>query len=358
MLIECRFCLEELEVRIPQQDCTDIDCLKQSINNPTATTTCGSTHQDHQHQHQQQQLGLSYTELRPLHQSKRKKKDIGCRLVRPCACKGTQQHVHVKCLCEWIAKCNKWYCTICQRVYNLSPSQLHYCVVKLQRKGALKNLPPIYSNSDFSRSSYFILLVFMGTLSMLMLPSTLPPHTLQSTSPPSSSASGYSSLMVSAASNTYYNPNPTTSSPMLGRQHPVLPPSIAEPNGSPYYNSQISLFFSSSCKVVHQSLSNSLLFNQRISSLLCKDSQQQHSPSIKGVSFTQGPIPSFFNRLTTGQQQHPSMSQQQHPGNCGNGSSRDVFGDIMETLCNILPVCATSRDHNNNCIQLDSRTAQ
>ncbi|EGG24804.1 hypothetical protein DFA_03048 [Cavenderia fasciculata] len=120
MLVECRFCLEELEVEEGDQQ---------------------------QHQ-QQQQTSLD---------------DVDQPLEKVSSSSSTQ--------CQYME-----FTPI--RVYNLSPSQLHYCVVKLQRRGVLKNLPPIYSHNDFSRSSYFVLLIIMGTLSMLMLPSTLPTQQL------------------------------------------------------------------------------------------------------------------------------------------------------------------------------------
>ncbi|EAL70574.1 hypothetical protein DDB_G0273077 [Dictyostelium discoideum AX4] len=169
MLIECRFCLEEIEVEDPIYDKKEFNLNENSIKSKDIEIE----ELEFKEKLNRNSNG-GYVELTPISQSKRQRKNIGNRLVRPCDCKGTQRHVHVKCLCEWIGKCNKWYCSICHRVYNLSPHHLHYCVMKLQRKGVLKNLPPIYSNTEFSRSSYFALLIFMGTLSMLMLPSTLP----------------------------------------------------------------------------------------------------------------------------------------------------------------------------------------
>ncbi|KAM9997409.1 hypothetical protein ACTFIZ_010921 [Dictyostelium cf. discoideum] len=169
MLTECRFCLEEIEVEDPIYDKKEFN----SNENLTKSKDLELEELEFKEKLNRNNNG-GYVELTPISQSKRQRKNIGNRLVRPCDCKGTQRHVHVKCLCEWIGKCNKWYCSICHRVYNLSPHHLHYCVMKLQRRGVLKSLPPIYSNTEFSRSSYFALLIFMGTLSMLMLPSTLP----------------------------------------------------------------------------------------------------------------------------------------------------------------------------------------
>ncbi|KYR01676.1 hypothetical protein DLAC_01680 [Tieghemostelium lacteum] len=168
MFIECKFCLEEIEVEFPKP--------------PPKLEESGEEESDFQNENKLNKNGDSqqystpqYLELVDINRKKRKN-DIGHKLIQPCDCRGTQKFVHVKCLCEWIGKSNKWYCQICHRVYNMSPHQLHFCVLKLQRKGSLKSLPPLYTNSEFSRSSYFALLIFMGTLSMLMLPSTLNQH--------------------------------------------------------------------------------------------------------------------------------------------------------------------------------------
>jgi len=235
MLVECRFCLEEVEV-----DDTQSFNFKHSKD--------GSEPQE-----------PTYVELTPLHQNKRQKKNIGNRLVRPCDCKGTQRHVHVKCLCEWIGKCNKWYCGICHRVYNLSPHHLHYCVMKLQRRGVLKNLPPIYSSSEFSRSSYFALLIFMGTLSMLMLPSTIPEHNRTSFGHSSSTSGGNApnSKYSQSSPNSYINFYPSSSSPSIysssfapatnsgGGMESQGPMGNINSDSSYYFNSQLSSIFSS-----------------------------------------------------------------------------------------------------------------
>ncbi|EGC33187.1 hypothetical protein DICPUDRAFT_98631 [Dictyostelium purpureum] len=224
MLIECRFCLEEVEV----EDKKENICSQNSLNNEcVGLDSCsGRISSD------------GFIEFIPITQSKRQRKNIGNRLVKPCDCKGTQTYVHVKCLCEWIGKCNKWYCSICHRVYNLSPHHLHYCVMRLQRKGVLKNLPPIYSNKEFSRSSYFALLIFMGTLSMLMLPSTL--HNNNNTSRVSFSnlidttTSGFNPFDSMAPPTPYFSFYPCSSSP-----------SIYFSGASPLSSSSSSSFFQS-----------------------------------------------------------------------------------------------------------------
>ncbi|EFA82211.1 hypothetical protein PPL_04634 [Heterostelium album PN500] len=90
MLIECRFCLEELEVlEVPKinhnnnkkgessSDEEDSNGAELFPSSPESTKKSSSD------------FG-GYLELTPVYQSKRKRKDIGNRLVRPCACKGTQ----------------------------------------------------------------------------------------------------------------------------------------------------------------------------------------------------------------------------------------------------------------------------
>ncbi|KAF2074453.1 hypothetical protein CYY_004235 [Polysphondylium violaceum] len=191
MLVECRFCLEEVEV-----DDLQFNTIKHSKDGSEAQES-------------------AYIELTPITANKRHRKNLGNRLVRPCDCKGTQRHVHVKCLCEWIGKCNKWYCGICHRVYNLSPHHLHYCVMKLQRRGVLKNLPPIYSSSEFSRSSYFALLIFMGTLSMLMLPSTIPEHNSKTSFTNTHPSTTHPKGFPYSSPNSYINFYPSSSSPSI-----------------------------------------------------------------------------------------------------------------------------------------------
>eukprot|EP01132_Coremiostelium_polycephalum_P002025 gene2025-2492_t len=298
MLIECRFCLEEIEVEDPnikfqqqqqqqQQQFIETGFLTSTSDEPIKSTTTLDTSNNNED-------FTNYVELTPTTLSKKQKKDVGNRLVRPCDCKGTQKHVHVKCLCEWIGKCNKWYCTICHRVYNLSPHQLHYCVMKLQRKGVLKNLPPLYSNSEFSRSSYFALLLFMGTLSMLMLPSTLPHHnkinafTTTSTVDNSDSSSTYPPpSSIASTTTSFINLYPSSSSPSLYGRYPSVNNNNASPlmsasttgginpganlnwesTSGGWTNSQISSIFSSCQKNPDASGSDK---NSKFSSYFCQ----------------------------------------------------------------------------------------
>eukprot|EP01133_Synstelium_polycarpum_P013312 gene13312-15651_t len=335
MLIECRFCLEELEVAVPgsklPRDSSSSDDDDLPLNSSAfglQDDTCS-----------EKSPGGGYMELTPICQSKRKRKDIGNRLVRPCACKGTQQHVHVKCLCEWIGKCNKWYCTICQRVYNLSPSQLHYCVVKLQRKGALKNLPPIYSHSDFSRSSYFALLVFMGTLSMLMLPSTLPHHSIRTTTTTTTTtlAGGYSSFSISTSyshSQSYLNSNPTSSAPLITR-YPTLHTTWEA--GFPFVNSQLSTFFSSCKLVTHQQYPvnyNSHILNQKVSSLVCGPNypDDQYNNNNNNDRGGVGSGSATVNEYP--EQNKPYIL------NIHNRPYGLTFRDLINSFCTAIPICS------------------